>query len=396
MKLSNRIQRLAQSATLAAKQRAKELTDKGIDVISLTIGESDFLTPDYVSQSAIKAIENHEVDHYTSVKGIHQLRKEIAELYTDQAVSFYTADNVYIGSGAKTVLFNLFQVILNPGDEVLLPFPYWVSFAEQIKMAEGNPIYIKGKKENNFKLRKEDLDKSLTDKTVAILLNSPSNPTGLVYDQEDLEEIGEWAVQNDILIIADEIYSRLVYNGRKPVSFSDLSDEIKKQTIIVNGVSKIYAMTGWRIGYALGNNKIINALSKYASHANGNPAVVSQYAALAAYKNENDEIEKMIKIFESRLNKAYELMETIPGFYLPFKPGGAFYLFPNVKKAAEMTGYGSVDEFSMALIEEAHVIGVTGSSFGAKDYIRFSYAVDDEIFAEGVERIKKFIKKNKL
>lgn len=391
MKLSKRIQKVSESATLAAAQKAKDLKKQGVDVISLTVGESDFPTPEYIDQAAIASIKNHTADHYTAVNGIPELRQTIADSYADQSDNFYSADHVYVGSGVKTVLFNLFQVLLNPGDEVILPVPYWVSFAEQIRMAEGEPVFVQGKEEDGFKLTKEDLDTVYSDKTVAIVLNSPSNPTGIVYSKEELEAIGEWAVENDVIIIADEIYKRLVYNGREEVSFSDLSSEIREQTIIVDGVSKTYAMTGWRIGYALGNKKVMKALSKYASQANGNPAAVSQYAAMAAYKEETDEVEKMIKSFERRSNEAYQLMKTIPGFHLATKPEGAFYLFPDASEAAKMSGYESVDEFSLALIEEAHVVSVPGSSFGLENYLRFSYAVEEEVFAEGMRRIKEFI-----
>lgn len=391
MKLSKRIQKVAVSATLAAAQKAKDLKQQGIDVISLTVGESDFPTPHYIDQAAIQSIENHTADHYTPENGVVELRQAIANSYANNSINFYTADHVYVGSGAKTVLYNLFQVLLDPDDEVILPVPYWVSFSEQIKMAEGKPVFVKGDAANGFKLTKADLDAAYTDKTVAIVLNSPSNPTGIVYDKEELEEIGEWAIANDVIIIADEIYKRLVYNGRTAISFADLADDIKEQTIIVDGVSKTYAMTGWRIGYALGNKKIMQALSKYASQANGNPAAVSQYAAVAAYEKETHEVQEMVESFEKRLNHAYDLMKTIPGFEIAVKPEGAFYLFPDVSAAAKMTGYASVDEFALALIEEAHVVSVAGSSFGLENHLRFSYAVEEEVFAEGMKRIKEFI-----
>ena len=391
MKLSKRIEKVSESATLAAAQKARELKSKGIDVISLTVGESDFPTPEYIDQAAIASIKNNTADHYTAVNGILELRQVIADSYAKNTDNYYTPNHVFVGSGVKTVLFNLFQVLLDPEDEVILPRPYWVSFAEQIKMAEGQPIFVQGQEEKGFKLTKEDLDQVYTEKTVAMVLNSPSNPSGVVYTKEELTEIGEWAVENNVVIIADEIYKRLVYNGYQAVSFSDLSDAIKEQTIIVDGVSKTYAMTGWRIGYALGNERVMKALAKYASQANGNPAAVSQYAAIAAYKDEADEVEKMVEIFEHRSNKAYEKMKTIPGFHLAFKPAGAFYLFPDVSEAAKMTGYNSVDEFSLALIEEAHVVGVAGSSFGMPNHLRFSYALEEELFAEAMNRIKEFV-----
>lgn len=393
MKLSKRIERVSASATLAASQKANDLKAKGIDVISLTVGESDFPTPDYISDAAIQAITDHHVDHYTAVNGVMRLREAIADTYAIDDINSYQANQVFVGSGVKNVLFTLFQVIIDPEDEVILPVPYWVSFSEQIKMAGGIPVFVKGKKEEQFKITVEDLETVYTEKTVAIVMNSPSNPSGAVYSKEELQAIGEWAVANNVLIIADEIYKRLVYNGQEPVSFSTISDEIREQTIIVDGVSKTYAMTGWRIGYAIGNSKITNAMSKYASHASGNPAAVSQQAAIAAYEDEKNEVEEMVQSFEHRLNQAYELMQTIPGFKLFAKPAGAFYLFPDVSEAAEMTGYDSVDEFCLALIDEAHVVSVPGSSFGVEECLRFSYAVDEEVFAEGMKRINAFIER---
>lgn len=391
MKLSERIQKVSASATLAASQKAKDLQAQGIDVISLTVGESDFPTPDYIANAAIQAINEHTVDRYTAVNGVEELRETIANTYAVDDINAYQANQVFVGSGVKNVLFTLFQVILDPADEVILPVPYWVSFSEQVKMAGGKPVFVKGKQEEQFKITVDDLEAVYTEKTVAIVINSPSNPSGAVYSKEELQAIGEWAVSNNVLIVADEIYKRLVYNGQKPISFSTLSDDIREQTIIVDGVSKTYAMTGWRIGYAIGNSKITSAMSKFASHASGNPAAVSQQAAIAAYQEEQDEAEKMVQSFEHRLNKAYDLMQTIPGFRLFAKPAGAFYLFPDVSEAAAMMGYESVDDFSLALIEEAHVVSVPGSSFGVDNCLRFSYAVDEEVFAEGMKRIKDFM-----
>lgn len=394
VKLSRRIENVSASATLAASQKANDLKAKGIDVISLTVGESDFPTPEYISDAAIQSIKEHRVDQYTAVNGVVKLRETIANTYATENEQPYQANQVFVGSGVKNVLFTLFQVIVDPEDEVILPVPYWVSFSEQIKMAGGKPVFVKGKQKDQFKVTVKDLDAVLTDKTVAIVINSPSNPSGAVYSKEELQAIGEWAVANDVLIVADEIYKRLVYNGQKPVSFSTFSDEIREQTIILDGVSKTYAMTGWRIGYAIGNSKITSAMSKYASHANGNPAAVSQQAAITAYQEETNEVVEMVQSFEHRLNKAYDLMKTIPGFKLYAKPAGAFYLFPDVSEAAEMTGYDSVEDFCLALIEEAHVVSVPGSSFGVDECLRFSYAVDEEVFAEGMKRIKRFIENN--
>lgn len=391
MKLSKRIQNVSPSATLAASQKASDLKAQGIDVISLTVGESDFDTPEYISNAAIETIKEHTGDRYTPVNGIPELRQAIADSYKRETNATYEKDQVFVGTGAKNVLFTLFQVLVDPGDEVIIPVPYWVSFSEHVKMAEGKPVFIQGAVDDSYKITIEDLDKAYTDKTVALLLNSPSNPSGAVYSQEEIQAIGEWAVEKDVVIVADEIYSRLIYNGQEPVSFAMTSDEIRNQTVIVNGVSKTYAMTGWRIGHAVGNREIISAVSKYASQANGNPTGVSQHATIAAYNEETDEVEKMRQSFEKRLNEAYDLIVSIPGFKLPNKPRGAFYLFPDVTEAAEMTGYDSVDDFNLALIEEAHVVTVVGSSFGIPECLRFSYAVDEVTFQEGIRRIKEFI-----
>lgn len=391
MKLSKRIQNVSQSATLTASQKASDLKAQGIDVISLTVGESDFNTPEYISKAAIETIEQHKGDRYTPVNGIPELRQAIADSYKRDMNVEYGIDQVFIGTGAKNVLFTLFQVLVDPGDEVIIPVPYWVSFSEQVKMAEGNPVFVQGPYDNLYKITVDDLDKAYTEKTVALLLNSPSNPSGAVYSQEEINEIGEWAVKNDVVIVADEIYNRLVYNGQEAASFAMASEEVRNQVVIVNGVSKTYAMTGWRIGYALGNKEVISALTKYASQANGNPTGVSQHAVIAAYNNETNEVEEMRQSFEKRLNEAYDLIVSVPGFKLSNKPHGAFYLFPDVSEAAKMTGYDSVDDFNLALIEEAHVVTVVGSSFGIPECLRFSYAVDEETFAEGIRRIKAFI-----
>lgn len=391
MKLSKRIQRVAESATLAASQKAADLKAQGFDVISLTVGESDFYTPEYVAEAAIETIKNHKGDHYTPVSGVPELRQAIADSYKKELDVKYEANQVFVSSGAKNVLYSLFQVLVDPGDEVIIPVPYWVSFAEQVKMAEGKPVFVQGEADSEYKITIDDLNEVYTDRTVALVLNSPSNPSGAVYSQEEINALGEWAVEKDVVIVADEIYTRLVYNGQERVSFAKTSEEVRDQVVIINGVSKSYAMTGWRIGYALGNKEIIAALSKFSSQSNGNPTGISQYATIAAYNDETGEVEEMRKVFEKRLNAAYDLIVDVPGFKLPNKPNGAFYLFPDATEAAKMTGYDSVDDFNLAVIEEAHVVAVAGSSFGVPECLRFSYAVDEKTFAEGIRRIKKFI-----
>lgn len=389
MPISKRVLEIEESKTLASAQKARELIAEGKDIISLTIGEPDLNTPKFIQEAAINATMSNQADHYTPVNGIIELRQAISNSYNNKYETNYDINDIFVGSGLKNVLYNLFQVLLDPEDEVILPLPYWVSFAEQIKLANGKIVLAKN---SSLKVTIEDLDKLVSSKTKILLINSPSNPSGAVYTLAEMEAIGKWAIENNVLIIADEIYNTLVYNGQEQTSFAMLNKDIRNQTIILNGVSKTYAMTGWRIGFAISNKVITKALNNFASHSNGNPAAVSQYAALAAYKDETNVAEEMRLIFEDRLNKAYELMKDIPGFKLDYKPQGAFYLFPNVKAAASMCGYSSVDDFNNALLTEALVACVPGSAFGMDDHLRFSYAIDSHNFERAMDRIRSFIK----
>lgn len=282
------------------------------------------------------------------------------------------------------------MAVVNPGDEVIIPTPYWVSYGDQVKMAEGVPVFVSTKEDNHFKVTVDQLEAARTDKTKVLVLNSPSNPTGMIYTREELLAIGNWAVENDILILADDIYGRLVYNGHEFTPISSLSEAIRKQTVVINGVSKTYAMTGWRIGYAVGEADIIAAMSKIAGQTTSNPSAVAQYAAVEALSGEQDTVESMRQAFEERLNTIYPLLAEVPGFEV-VKPQGAFYLFPNVKKAMEMKGYTDVTDFTTAILEEAEVALVTGAGFGAPENVRLSYATDLDTLKEAVERLKAFM-----
>ena len=392
VKISKRIAQVGESQTLATSAKVKQLKADGKDIISLTVGEPDFDTPENVKQAVISAIQNDLVNHYTPAAGILPLRQAIVDFYQKEEAITYSLDQVIVTEGAKNALYSLFQVILDPGDEVIIPGPFWVSYTEQVKLAGGKNVIINATQENEFKLTVEELEKGRTDKTVALILNSPNNPTGSIYSKEELEEIGNWAVQHDILLVADEIYSKLCYNGNKAVSIASISDAIKKQTIIINGVSKTYAMTGWRIGYALGDEEIIGKMIILANHSTSNPAHVSQHAALAAISEDQGFISNMQKIFEKRLNHVYPLLETIPGFKLT-KPKGAFYVFVDASEAATQTGYATVADFALAMIEEAGVAVVSGDGFGYPDYIRISYTQEETVLTEAVNRIKAFIEK---
>lgn len=389
-KLSRRVIEMEESVTLAAGARAKALKAKGRDILSLTLGEPDFVTPKNIQDKAIEAIQNGSASFYTIASGLPELKAAI-NTYMENFYGYSVPLNqIVAGTGAKFVLYAFFSAVINPGDEVLIPTPYWVSYAEQIKMNEGVPVFVKATEENHFKVTAAQLEAARTDKTKVLLLNSPSNPTGMIYERDELEAIGNWAVENDILILADDIYGRLVYNGATFTPISSLSESIRKQTIVINGVAKAYSMTGWRVGFATGDAEIISAMSKIIGQTTSNLTTVAQYAAIEAFTGPQDTVETMRQAFEERLNTIYPLLNAVPGFEV-VKPQGAFYLFPNVKKAMEMKGYTDVTEFTTAILEEVGVALVTGAGFGAPENVRLSYATDLDTLKEAVRRLHQFM-----
>ncbi|MEQ7263915.1 pyridoxal phosphate-dependent aminotransferase [Enterococcus hirae] len=390
MKLSKRVQQLELSVTLAAAAKAKALKAQGKDILSLTVGEPDFATPENIQEVAVQAIRNGKASYYTPSAGIPELRQAIVDYIKEYYGITYEPSQTIVTDGAKFALYALFQTILDPEDEVIIPVPYWVSYGEQVKLAEGRPVFVKGEENNGFKITVSQLEASRTPKTKALIINSPSNPTGMIYDQKELQAIGEWAVKHDILIVADDIYGRLVYNGNEFTPIATISESIRKQTIIINGVSKTYAMTGWRIGYALGNQEIIDGMIAIASQSTSNSTAVSQYAAIEALTGEQDPVEEMRVAFEERLNILYPLVSNLPGVTLN-KPQGAFYLFPNVKETLAMCGYENVTKWVEDLLEETGVALVTGEGFGAPENVRLSYATDLGTLEEAVRRIAQFI-----
>lgn len=392
MNLSNRVQSLTPSSTLAITGKAKALRDAGHDVIGLGVGEPDFNTPDYIIAAAEKAMKTG-LTRYTPSGGILELRQAIANKMDRDHKLTYQPNEVIVTTGAKHALYTLFQVLLNKGDEVIVPAPYWVSYPEQIKLAEGEPIFVHAQEENNYKLTAEQVEAVITEKTKAIVINSPNNPTGMMYTEAELQAIGEVCLKHNLLIISDEIYEKLTYSEQKHLSIAQLSEDLKKQTVVINGVSKSHAMTGWRIGYACGDATLINAMTNFASHATSNPTTISQYAALAAYQANDDEIELMKKSFKERLETAHELLIQVPGFSC-IKPQGAFYLFPNVSKALKLTGFTNVDDFSAAILEQEKVAIIPGSGFGAPNNVRLSYATDLDQLTESIKRIERFMKNN--
>ena len=395
MNVSNRAQQLTPSVTLAAAAKAKALKAKGVDVLSLTVGEPDFVTPKNIQKAAIASIEDGRASYYTPSGGIPELKQAIVSYVEREYQLCYQPKQVIVTDGAKYALYLLFQAILNVGDEVIIPVPYWVSYGEQVKLAEGKPVFVSSTQEQSFKVSVAQLEAVRTDKTKAIILNSPSNPTGVIYTEEELRQIGEWAVAHNILIIADDIYGRLVYNGHRFTPIATISEAIRQQTIIINGVSKTYAMTGWRIGFAVGDEKIIQAVTQLASQSTSNPVAVSQYAAIEALTGEQSTVEDMRQAFEKRLNHIYPKVAALPGVSL-IKPEGAFYLFPNVKKTLEICGYDNVTNWVEDLLQEAHVALVTGEGFGAPEHVRMSYATDLMTLEKAIERMNDFIEKKRI
>jgi aspartate aminotransferase len=389
VELANRVKALTPSTTLAITAKAKELKEQGEDVIGLGAGEPDFNTPQYILDAASQSM-NEGHTKYTPSAGLPALKKAIIKKFeADQGLT-YKLNEIIVGNGAKHVLYTLFQVLLNDGDEVIIPTPYWVSYPEQVKLAGGVPVYIEGLEQNQFKVTPEQLKSAITKNTKAVIINSPSNPTGVLYTAEELYELGKVCLEENILIVSDEIYEKLVYGENKHVSIAQLSSEFKNQTIVINGVSKSHSMTGWRIGYAAGNKVIIEAMTNLASHSTSNPTTTAQYAAIAAYNGSQQPVEDMRQAFEKRLSIIFDKLVAIPGVTC-VKPQGAFYLYPNVRKAAELTGYQNVDAFVEALLVDAKVAVIPGSGFGTPDNIRLSYATSLELLEKAVERIHQFV-----
>ncbi|TDM13234.1 pyridoxal phosphate-dependent aminotransferase [Macrococcus lamae] len=389
MELSHRVQQLTPSSTLAITAKANELKANGEPVIGLAAGEPDFNTPANIIEAAFKAV-NEGKTKYTPAGGLPALKQAIQQKLEKDNLS-YELNEIMVASGAKHALYNLFQSILNEGDEVIIPIPYWVSYPEQVILAGGKPVFVFTDETTNYKLTREMLDTVVTSKTKALILNSPSNPSGVIYDREELEQVANFAVSNDIIVISDEIYETLIYDGTH-VSIASLNEDIKRLTIVINGVSKSHSMTGWRIGYAAGDAKLIKAMTDLASHSTSNPTTPSQWAAVEAYNGDDSFIKKMNGIFKDRLETIYPKLMEIPGIQC-IKPRGAFYLYPNVSETIKFCGFNTADQFVEQLLDEALVAVVPGSSFGSPDNIRLSYATDLDSMLEAIERMKQFVEK---
>lgn len=394
MKLSRKAEALAASLTLEITAKANEMKKKGIDVVSFGAGEPDFNTPDYIKEAAIKAINDNHT-RYTATSGIIELKKAIVKKFKEDNGLEYSENQILISTGAKQSLANVFSAILNEGDEVLINIPYWVTYPELVKLNGGVPVFIETKKENSFKFTLKELEENCTEKTKAILINSPNNPTGSVYTEEELRVIAEFAREKDLIIISDEIYEKLIYDGKKHISIASLSEDAFNRTIVINGVSKTYAMTGWRIGYSAAPIEINKLMTNIQSHTTSNANAIAQYAALAALEGNDDEIKAMVEEFARRKNYMIESINNID-LLETLHPNGAFYVMVDVsklfgKKCDGKVIKGSID-FAKAILEKEKVAVIPGIAFGNDNYIRLSYATSMENIEEGIRRIEKFIK----
>lgn len=394
MKYSERISGISPSVTLAITAKAGKLKDEGKDVVGFGAGEPDFNTPDNIIDKACEAMKEGKTK-YTAASGIMPLKKAIcAKLKKDNGLD-YEPSQIIVSTGAKQCLANAFEALLNPGDEVILQVPYWVSYPELIKISGGVPVFAEGTREDSYKLTPEILRKYTTDKTKAIVLNSPNNPTGTVYSYDELKGIADFAKEHDLFIISDEMYEKLIYGGNKHVSIAAISDDAYARTLTVNGVSKAYAMTGWRIGYAAGPADFIKLMANLQSHTTSNPSSISQYGALEAIEGDQTFVDNMKNVFEKRRDMVLSAVEEIPGLSV-IKPEGAFYVMVDVSSLFGKSYKGrkieNAMDFSDLLLGEKLIAVVPGEAFGVPDFIRISYATGEERIKTGMERIAEFIK----
>lgn len=387
--LSNRLNSLSPSATLAMSQKSAELKAQGVDVINLSVGEPDFNTPEHIKEAAKKAIDENW-SRYSPVAGYPSLRNAIVAKLKQENGLDYTAAQISCANGAKQSVCNTILTLVNPGDEVIVPAPFWVSYPEMVKLAEGTPVIVAAGIEQDFKITPEQLEAAITPKTKALILCSPSNPTGSVYSKEELAALAAVLVRHEqVYVVADEIYEHINYIGRHE-SIAQFP-ELKERVVIVNGVSKAYAMTGWRIGFIAGPEWIVKGVNKLQGQYTSGPCSVSQKAAEAAYTGTQEPVEEMRKAFERRRDLIVRLAKEVPGFEVNV-PQGAFYLFPKCSsfygKSAHGRTINNSDELAMYLLEVGHVACVGGASFGAPECIRMSYATSDENIVEAIRRIK--------
>lgn len=390
MNLSKKAMNMEPSMTLALTAKAGELKAQGVDVISFGVGEPDFNTPQNIIDAAILAM-NQGKTKYTAVSGITELKEAIVKkFYNDNGLN-YKIENIIVSTGGKQCLFNVFAAILNVGDEVLIPRPYWVSYPELVKLNDGIPVFVETNEEDDFKINFKNLEKSITNKTKAIVVNSPNNPTGSIYSKKELMEIADFAKKYDLYIISDEMYEKLTYGGNKHISIASLNEDAFNRTIVVNGLSKAYAMTGWRVGYAAGKKEIIKLMNNIQSHTTSNVNSIAQYASLEALTGQQEEMKIMQNEFDRRRKVMMKLLDDISDVSY-IEPKGAFYILVNIEKILKKFKISGSSEFCEKLLDRENVVAIPGIAFGEDNYIRLSYATSMDSIETGLNRISNFIK----
>ena len=385
IKLAARVGEVTPSITLAIAAKAKAMKAEGIDVCSLSTGEPDFDTPEHIKAAAKQALDAGKTK-YGPVAGEPQLKAAIArKLQSDNNLN-YQPENIIVTNGGKHSLYNLMMALIEPGDEVIIPAPYWLSYPEMVKLASGKPVIVRTDASTGYKITPEQLSGAITPKTKLFVLNSPSNPTGMVYTRAEIKALAEVIVDRDILVVADEIYEKIIYDGAQHVSIGSLGKEIFDRTLISSGFAKAYSMTGWRVGYLAGPIELIKATSTIQGHSTSNVCTFAQYGAIAALESSQESVEKMRQAFAQRRQVIFELLDAVPGISC-IKPDGAFYMFVNISK----TGMNSL-EFCDAFLEQQQVAVIPGIAFGADDHIRLSYATDLGTIKKALERLDKFVR----
>lgn len=381
------------STTLAVDSLAKQMKADGLDVVGFGTGEPDFNTPDNISMAAIKAICDGKTK-YTPAAGIIPLRKAIAQKLRDDCGVDYDYTQIVVASGAKHSVYIALAAITNPGDEIIIPAPFWVSYYEMVRMVGGTPVIVEAGEAQDFKITAAQLEAAITDKTKCLMLNNPSNPTGMIYTRDELQAIADVCVKHDLYILADEIYYQLIYDGIEFTSIASLGEEVKERTMLINGVSKSYAMTGWRVGYCAANKTLAKIMSNYLSHSTSAPSTISQWASVEALTGPQESIEAMRLAFLERRDYIVKRINEIPGVSC-IKPNGAFYVMMNIEKLVGRTLGGKLiendDDFAVALLEKALVAVVPCSGFGMKNFVRWSYAASMENIEKGLDRLEKFV-----
>ena len=391
--LSNRASKIKPSPTLAIDAKAKAMKAEGVDIVSFGVGEPDFDTPDNIKEAAIKAIRDG-FTKYTPVGGIDPLKDAIIEKFRKDNNLNYMRDEIIVSCGAKHSLYNIAQALFGPGDEILIPSPYWVSYPDQVVLNDAIPVFVKTYETDSFMVKTKAIESHITKRTKALILNSPSNPTGLTYDKKTLERIAEIVLKHNLYVISDEIYEKLLYDGVLHFSIASLDNDIKNKTIVVNGLSKAYAMTGWRIGYAAGPKEIIKAMTNIQSQSTSNPTSIAQKASVEALTGPQDFINTMLTEFDMRRKFLISELNSIPGMSC-LTPTGAFYAFPNTSriygKSIDNRKISSSSDLALYLLEKAKVALVHGEAFGDDNYIRLSYATSINEIKKGVNRIREAV-----